>query len=564
MITSVTNKPKWYTHGYGPIVYGCVSDKKNSIDMSYVFDVYVRGSKVARILQPPNLAGTGVINISPIVQPYLEMKDSIEHEIEIATGATGDLFRVLDTQFAEVYVKVGEQYRLPVTTGALPAPLIIYNGLTATAGDPEYAIYSAYEDFASTCWGYQVDNLSGTTKTVSYTTCNGATGATSVNVLATRIVESCTQPSVSGVGFYNMSTIYSLTGASCALQFDFTNIGAIALPAAANINQAYTHQNLPIDYYPLGSFSEYVIPSGVTGITASALGKFLSMAGGTAIGATVYLGRNDIHTLTFINNNGQYSMGTGSTGYYQFPSRAKVNFYDDSDNVFLSQNIDQDTSTGGGPGATGAACTINPLYTKEEALTEFNVLSMDVSPRSLGVPGTCSKYVVYLEKTCGLTTSFPRSESVQFYIQEDCPQCNYERIRFSWLNSLGGRDYYNFTQFYELTRSQRSDNYYKDANDWSSDSWSLTPWSSGNTIYNKELERRIRVTTDWLTEADEVFLGSMFDSPDVKVWLPGATAYPEPCKVDTSSMSFKKHFNQKMVSVTFDISLSINDRVQTM
>jgi len=563
MITAVLNKPKFYMHGWGPIVYAVESNKVNSIDFSYVFDVYVRRRNVARIIQPPNPEGTGIVDVSGIVQPYLDLSTSIDHEIAIASGATGDLFRVLDEEFAEVYVLVGEQYRVPVASGALPAPLVMYNGLTATPGDPAYAIYSDY-DYA-TCWGYQIDNLSGTTKTINYTTCLGATGATSVNVLATKIVESCTTPTVSGVGFYNLIELYPLTGASCALQYDFTTLGAIVLPAAANVNQAYVHKNLSSDNYPLGSFSEYTIPSGVTGVTgADTKGKFLSMAGGTAVGATVYLGRTDIHTLTFINNNADYIAGTGSTGYYQFVNYLQVNFYDANDNLFYDYIIAQDISTGGGPGATGAACIVNPLYTQQEALTEFNMLSVDVSPQSLGVPATCSKYTVWATNSCGLTANYPRSETVYFYIQEDCPQCDYERIRFSWLNRLGGRDYYNFTKFYELTRSQKSDTFFRDANDWSSDSWSIKPWNSGRQIYDKQLNRTIRVTTDWLTEADEVFLGSLFDSVDTKVWLPGATAYPEPCKIDTSSMSFKKHVNQKMVSITFDVSLSINDRVQNM
>ena len=56
MITAVLNKPKFYMHGWGPIVYAVESNKVNSIDFSYVFDVYVRRRNVARIIQPPNLS----------------------------------------------------------------------------------------------------------------------------------------------------------------------------------------------------------------------------------------------------------------------------------------------------------------------------------------------------------------------------------------------------------------------------------------------------------------------------------------------------------------------------
>ena len=206
MITAVLNKPKFYMHGYGPIVYAVESDKVNSIDFSYVFDVYVRRQFVGRFPEPPNPRGVGIKDISEIVQPFLELKDSIDHEVEIAQGSTAT-FKVLDTLFAEVYVLVGEQYRATVAAGALPAPLIMYNGLTATPGDPAYAIYSDY-DFA-TCNGVQVDNLSGTTKTINYTTCTGATGATTVNVLSSKVVESCTNPTVTGVGAYTETILYA-------------------------------------------------------------------------------------------------------------------------------------------------------------------------------------------------------------------------------------------------------------------------------------------------------------------------------------------------------------------
>ena len=64
MITAVLNKPKFYMHGWGPIVYAVESNKVNSIDFSYVFDVYVRRRNVARIIQPPNPEGTGIVDVS--------------------------------------------------------------------------------------------------------------------------------------------------------------------------------------------------------------------------------------------------------------------------------------------------------------------------------------------------------------------------------------------------------------------------------------------------------------------------------------------------------------------
>ncbi len=299
MITSTTNRPQFYTHGWGPIVFGCVSDQISNYNFKYVFQVYIQQGATAATLidtiyQEPNPAGTGLLDVQGLVQPFLLVGNSVQFEVNNLQGATFP-FMNLSGEYASVYVLVGEQYSAGPTQ-----PLIIYDGisLTQTPGNPSYEIGNRLLDVSTT-----------------------PVGAT---------------------------------------------IGAIVLPAAADINTAYTHQNqtntaaLASSNQPMGLFTNYTLP-GASGGGATVLGQWLTE--GPNLGLVTLV---DQATLTYLNFNEQWTTSLGATNfvpqagpvgatYQAYPCILNVNYYNAAGTTIGATSVNNLIGLNGGPWGTTIA-----------------------------------------------------------------------------------------------------------------------------------------------------------------------------------------------------------------
>ena len=253
----------------------------------------------------------------------------------------------------------------------------------------------------------------------------------------------------------------------------------------------------------------------------------------------------DMHTLTFFNRD------IGSTAE-QSPARLKYVMYDSAGVTQSTSYLYNVVASGGGPryvytDAIGATMWVTPDQ-------ELEVVSC--GPTSLNISNFTDHYSVELVGPSGDSMS----EKHHFQIYEDCPG-QFPPIRFSWLNRYGGRDYWNFDKYYELDIASKSDTYFRDPSDWSSQEWTLAPWKSGTRVYNRTLERSINVTSDWLDEDQMAYLKGMFESPNVLVYLPGETI-PQTCFVNETGFKQKLKIAQKMYNLEFNVKLSFNDKVQ--
>jgi hypothetical protein len=166
------------------------------------------------------------------------------------------------------------------------------------------------------------------------------------------------------------------------------------------------------------------------------------------------------------------------------------------------------------------------------------------------------------------TPQLPISEEIRFTLLEDCTNEIYTRVRLSWLNDLGGRDYMNFTAFMEKETKTTNDNYYQETMNWSSS----TPVpinvqnpnqnlniKGGNVIYNKQAITSWMLNTDWLTQDEVNLLEGLQKSSDVLAYFNDST-YNQyaPYSVTIGQTSYKtKNIKQvKMVQGEFEISLN--------
>jgi hypothetical protein len=167
----------------------------------------------------------------------------------------------------------------------------------------------------------------------------------------------------------------------------------------------------------------------------------------------------------------------------------------------------------------------------------------------------------------GCLNGVPISQKSRFTMLEDCDTL-YTRVRLSWLNDLGGRDYMNFTAFMEKETKTTNSNYYQETMDWAG----YTPVTAnltnpnynlqtkgGDVIYNKQAMTSWTLNTDWLTQDEVNLLEGLQKSSNVIAYF-NDTPYNQyaPQSVHIGQASYKtKNIKQvKMVQAEFEIMLN--------
>jgi len=167
----------------------------------------------------------------------------------------------------------------------------------------------------------------------------------------------------------------------------------------------------------------------------------------------------------------------------------------------------------------------------------------------------------------GCANGIPITQKSRFTMLEDCDTL-YTRVRLSWLNDLGGRDYMNFTAFMEKETKTTNSNYYQETMDWAGYT-PVTPsitnpnynlqTKGGDVIYNKQAMTSFMLNTDWLTQDEVNLLEGLQKSSNVIAYF-NDTAYNQyaPQSVTIGQTSYKtKNIKQvKMVQAEFEINLN--------
>jgi hypothetical protein len=161
----------------------------------------------------------------------------------------------------------------------------------------------------------------------------------------------------------------------------------------------------------------------------------------------------------------------------------------------------------------------------------------------------------------------PLTQITRLTMLEDCDTL-YTRVRLSWLNDLGGRDYMNFTAFMEKETKTTNSNYYQETMDWSGYSpvtANLTnpnynlQTKGGNIIYNKQAMTSFVLNTDWLTQDEVNLLEGLQKSSNVIAYFndtPYNVLVPQSVTIGQTSYKTKNIKQVKMVQAEFEINLN--------
>ena len=507
-ITSVYQRPNNMSAAYNPIIWSFESDKNEEPDMKYVIDIYVNGATGPshRIKQRPNPSGVCMIDISNIAQNYISLAN-----YDAPKGSFADEY--FDYEGVTVYLeaKAGEEYNV----SGVPT---IFDG-SGSEGEPAYDLKS-------------IENQSN-------------------------------------------SSIYS-------------SPGIVATPAALDWNlynfntsdQGLLGGEYWIQYAPVPGNSNYA--------------NFLTRNPGSNKmarynpDASVNQNYADPLWVSFWNLRG---VSWGSSNTLQQISDVFVEYYEEDGTLIASQAFENRTGQGGGP-TNSYPPPVGPITFSSTAVDtyflNFNLSSIWHSYTQSSASPTCAYFLAYLRQWDGAYYQ-KSSNPVRVDLVDYCENELYDRIRLGWLNDLGGWDFYNFTKYYEKTTESTAETWDQAKINWSGitsyDSTTNQPvyrnlnaLRGGTKVYNKNTTVKYRTESDWVTQEEVDFLGGISESPLVYAWvqlngLANSTDlesqytyswYPLQCTVDNLSYSYKNIKQQKLVQVSFDITINKPNKKQNI
>jgi hypothetical protein len=148
-------------------------------------------------------------------------------------------------------------------------------------------------------------------------------------------------------------------------------------------------------------------------------------------------------------------------------------------------------------------------------------------------------------------------ETVRYYIDAKCSK--YEPIRLHWLNRLGGFDTFNFNLKSEEETGIKRASYLQEEHNFTGTSWEYNTMSRGTTDYHVSMQDKLTINTDFLTEAESVWMESFATSPviyqEVNNQLIAMSGKAKMINKQTS-------LNDKLMQYTFELDYSLTNNRQ--
>lgn len=229
-----------------------------------------------------------------------------------------------------------------------------------------------------------------------------------------------------------------------------------------------------------------------------------------------YVTRDDMTTISYYQVVG----GTGYPAnannidafcYYQFNGTIPTNAGGVPDVVYNTQ------ANGGGPNATPGQGA-SPVY-------PYSAVTASTGPANFqDFDSNATHYYVttsaFAPSSCGGLTSELTDESMHYVHRFNIVDqtCNdFPEYQFSWLNSYGFRDYYSFNKRKDRSVKITRNNYLKEAANYASTSYDVDIYDKGTTTFSQTLQEDFSAFTDYISDADALYLQGLFTSADVKV-----------------------------------------------
>ena len=174
------------------------------------------------------------------------------------------------------------------------------------------------------------------------------------------------------------------------------------------------------------------------------------------------------------------------------------------------------------------------------------------STPSTALNGAAS-YTIHL----GDNTNAQTSEAFTFNVNQTCSK--YNEVRVHWLNRLGGYDAFNFYMKSIHTTDIKKDKYDQQHHDWTGFAYIYDKQSRGTTDYNVELNKKVTINTDYLSEDESLWMEDLATSPDVYIEEGNELIA---VNIDPRRIQRKTSLNDKLMQYTFELNYAIKNRRQ--
>jgi hypothetical protein len=143
--------------------------------------------------------------------------------------------------------------------------------------------------------------------------------------------------------------------------------------------------------------------------------------------------------------------------------------------------------------------------------------SLTNSDLSFGSTPIFSANYEYYDVTIKSLINSAVSETIRIYPGEDiCSK--YTPIRFKFMNNYGKYDYYTFTGATTKNTNIKRNTFKSNPNEWSGVNYNYSTTSRGLSQYETILDDTITINSDWITEAESIWLEQLVTSPDVYIY----------------------------------------------
>jgi hypothetical protein len=154
----------------------------------------------------------------------------------------------------------------------------------------------------------------------------------------------------------------------------------------------------------------------------------------------------------------------------------------------------------------------------------------------------------------------------------------YEGVRLTWLNKLGAWDYYTFNQKSVRSVTTNKTPYTQLNGTWNESRYTPNGYKGGLKNFRVNAKERIKLNTDFLTDAASVWIEELLNSPNVYIVNESSTDYHqtssvnsgiihkyiEPVILTTSNFVRKTQANDNLIQYTIEVERNKDLRTQSI
>lgn len=152
----------------------------------------------------------------------------------------------------------------------------------------------------------------------------------------------------------------------------------------------------------------------------------------------------------------------------------------------------------------------------------------------------------------------PVSEVKTFQVATDCNRFAPYAYQLYWINVLGGFDSWNFNRQNLVTQNKTVSTYKKIPGQMNANgTFMINTYDRNKATFYTSIQDSIQVSTDFITDAQVLYLKGLFSSPVVYAQDPDGNLFA--CNVSTTAYPIQRNVNNKLNVLSLTIEPAYND-----